>query len=261
MCNKQTIKIIFVDVDDTLFDHTSNSFTSSSIEALKTAMKNGVKVIICTSRPYYSLNFLGAIDIVPHDGYICTNGGVAVVGDKYLLKGVVREEVVRYVEKTCDEHNILLQIVPHKDMFANRGVNKYFLAFKHRWIQPIPPIRKYNGEEVSSLIMFGEEGLEQYFNKIENVYFYKFCDGGYDIYEYEYLKSHGVKAVLDYYGFSKEEALAIGDDVYDIDMFNEVKYSACMGNGNEKVKQVATYVTDTIDKNGVKKALKHFNVI
>jgi len=34
-----------------------------------------------------------------------------------------------------------------------------------------------------------------------------------------------------------------------------------MGNASEKVQSVADFVTDTVDNNGLYKALKHFGVI
>lgn len=258
---KPNIKIIFVDVDDTLFDHGSNTFTLSAIESLNTARRKGIKVIIASSRPYFSLDFLGAIKTIPHDGYICTNGGIIFAEGQYIKKGFIPNKVVEYVERVCDEHNILLHIVTLKDMFANRGENEHAVRFRDRWIQPIPRIKKYEGEEVSSLIIFGKEEVEPYFNKIPNVYFFKFFDGGYDIYEYEYTKDVGIKEILAFYDFSKDEAIAIGDDIYDIPMLKEVKYSVCMGNGKEEVKATASYVTENIENDGLKKALKHFNVI
>ena len=55
--------------------------------------------------------------------------------------------------------------------------------------------------------------------------------------------------------------MAFGDDLNDLSMFKLVNYSVCMGNGNEKAKKEAFYVTDNIENGGIYKALKHFNII
>ena len=44
-------------------------------------------------------------------------------------------------------------------------------------------------------------------------------------------------------------------------MFNLVKHSVCLGNGNEEAKKAASYVTDNIEDNGMFNALKKFEVI
>ena len=51
------------------------------------------------------------------------------------------------------------------------------------------------------------------------------------------------------------------DENNDINMFKEVKYSVCMGNGHEEAKKAAYFVTTNIDDNGIYNALKHFEVI
>ena len=56
MQNKQ-IKILFVDIDWTILDHTNNhTYDKDSLLALCEAQKRGVKVFYCTARPLYSLN-------------------------------------------------------------------------------------------------------------------------------------------------------------------------------------------------------------
>jgi hypothetical protein len=52
-----------------------------------------------------------------------------------------------------------------------------------------------------------------------------------------------------------------GDDFGDIDMFKECKYGVALGNGKKEVKEIATFVTKTIDESGVAHALKHFKII
>ena len=60
---------------------------------------------------------------------------------------------------------------------------------------------------------------------------------------------------------NKNEAMAFGDDINDIPMFEKVRYGICMGNGKEEAKKEAFFVTDNIENDGLYKALKHFEVI
>ena len=74
-------------------------------------------------------------------------------------------------------------------------------------------------------------------------------------------KGMGIKTMLDYLGFSKEEAMAFGDGGNDIEMLEFVKYGVAMGNSGENVKKSAAYVTDDVDSDGIYNALVHYNVL
>ena len=75
------------------------------------------------------------------------------------------------------------------------------------------------------------------------------------------LKSKGIKAILAKLNISPDEAMAFGDDTNDIPMFKLVKHSVCLGNGNPEAKKHASFVTDTIENDGMYKALKKYNLI
>ena len=49
--------------------------------------------------------------------------------------------------------------------------------------------------------------------------------------------------------------MAIGDDIQDISMFNEVKFGIAMANGKEETIASASHVTKHISKHGVKHIL------
>lgn len=256
------IKIIFVDVDYTLFDHSIKQFTPSAIEGLKLARKNGVKVVLCSSRPYSSLKYLGAIDKVPIDGYICTNGGIVYLDNKFIYRNVIPNEITKKVIDDGLKNNVLIQYVTDECVYENIEPNQYFFDFKNEWGQPTPKVKPYENEECGSIIIFGEEDIvNKLYAHIPNVYFFKFRENGFDIYKKQYLKSDGINIALNYYGFSKNEAAAFGDDYSDIDMFKAVKYGVAMGNGKDKVKEEAYYITSDIKDDGLYNALKYLEII
>ncbi len=257
--NKSNIKIIFVDVDWTLYDHKAKRFRKSGLKALNEAHSNGVKIVLCTGRPYCSLKGIGVLDKLDNDGFVCTNGGLAYTDGKYVLKQVIPNPIVNDIIDIAKKQNLVLEIMTPDDAFLISESDITIRFFEH-WVEKKPRIEEYKGQEVTSMLLFSHQDSDKSFNKFP-VYFYRFFDEGCDIYPSKYHKGLGVKAVLDYYGFSKEDAMGIGDDIPDIDMFNEVKYSIAMGNGREEAKEKAFYVTTPIDRKGIKKALKHFKVI
>jgi hydroxymethylpyrimidine pyrophosphatase-like HAD family hydrolase len=71
----------------------------------------------------------------------------------------------------------------------------------------------------------------------------------------------GVTRALAELGIDKRNAMAFGDDTSDIGMLRDaVEIGVAMGNASPAVKEVATYVTASIDEEGVAKALQHFDL-
>ena len=254
------IKIIFVDVDWTLYDHKAKCFNKSGLRALNKAHKKGVKIFLCTGRPYRSMKGVGALDAVKYDGYVCANGGIAYAEGEYVVKNLIDPNAVKEIITIAKKHNLVVEVMPPDDAFLVNEETDIVKRFYENWVEVKPRYQEYNNEEVTSMLLFSSPEHDRLFKKLP-VYFYRFFDEGADIYAKQYHKGQGVKAILDHYGFSKDEAMGIGDDIPDIEMFEQVKYSICMGNGREEAKEKAFYVTEPIDKKGLKKALKKFNVI
>ena len=67
--------------------------------------------------------------------------------------------------------------------------------------------------------------------------------------------------ILKYYDIPLGETMCFGDGGNDIPMMRHAAVSVAMGNAMDEVKRTAGYVTDTVDNDGVWKALKHFGII
>ena len=74
-------------------------------------------------------------------------------------------------------------------------------------------------------------------------------------------KSYGMKKYLDYYGLSKEDAIAFGDAANDVDMLVFAGIGVVMGNGREEVKAWADFVTKDVNADGIAYAMKKLGLI
>ena len=128
----------------------------------------------------------------------------------------------------------------------------FFLPFKGR--------KKAKTKRNLSQRSAAKEGDEKFLEKYP-VHIFRFCEFGLDITDRPFTKSEGVRAILEYYGYNKDEAMALGDDIADIEMFNEVKYGVAVGNAKQELKDIAYLVTDHLAEDGVKKALIKLGVI
>ena len=82
-----------------------------------------------------------------------------------------------------------------------------------------------------------------------------------DIINREASKGLGIQAVLDHYGWKKEEVIAFGDGGNDLEMLEMAGTAVVMGNASGEVKKYADFITDSVDNDGVANGLRHFGLI
>lgn len=74
-------------------------------------------------------------------------------------------------------------------------------------------------------------------------------------------KAEAIQAVLAKYPCESLRSYAIGDSRNDIEMLNCVDVGIAMGDAPEDVKSVASWITSTVEEDGVCKAMGHFGLV
>ena len=74
-------------------------------------------------------------------------------------------------------------------------------------------------------------------------------------------KSQAVRWCMERYGYAKEDTFAFGDAFNDKDMLLTVGHGIAMGNGDRSIKDIAEFVTKSVDENGIEWALKHYQLL
>ena len=74
-------------------------------------------------------------------------------------------------------------------------------------------------------------------------------------------KAAGLQLILDTLQCPLEETMAFGDSANDLPMLQAVGIAVCMGNGVEKAKAEADFVTKSVLEDGIAHALRHFGLI
>ncbi len=263
---KPDIKIIFSDVDWTILNHGHGKhvYDMKSIKALQKAQQKGVKVFLSTARPWDSLKLTGIFDIFKPDGMVLSNGGVIFVGDEIIFHDHMEPELVERISEIAKQRDIVIQYVSEYDRWISQPINEDAQHYFDVYFEKLPEIRGYNGENVSGVLLFCQEDQdEEIIREINHpeLDVFRLFPYAIDIRHHLIRKNDGVQRVLDYYGYTGEDALALGDDIPDVPMFLLCKNSAAMPSGHPEAKKAATYITCHIDRHGVRKALKHFKVI
>ena len=257
------IKIIFVDIDWTLLDHCVHDFDYESLEGLKKAQEKGVLVYLNTARPYESVLQIHLLDKFKPDGIICTNGGLIFFNDKVIKKNLIPSEYVLKTLEVCKKKKLEVEYGTIRDRFfsipSNKYVNKYFETFNEKAC----PVKEYENEEVTSLLLMCPERFDKYVQKHipKELDYFRFHPYGVDIRFERNDKGKAIDFVLSYHNLSYDNALSIGDDLQDIFMFGKTKYSASISQAHKEVVEAAKYNAPSVCHHGVLNTLRHFGII
>lgn len=260
---KTMIKIAFFDIDGTLYDNKAQEWKKKSLDAIKKAQDMGVKCVLCTSRPYHSMLKLKTFDQgVIFDGWIGSCGGVATLNNEIVFLSKVNENIVRRFIERCKKDGYTMEIVGVYErtlLFGQTNESKNFYSFFN---ESIPPLGEYDGEDVVTINFFAPSKAGEIYRKdFPELFINEYIPTSFDVMEKKHRKSDGMLAILNKLGLRKEEAIAFGDDIPDIDMLNAAKYLVCMGQGKDEVKEKATYIANTVSDDGVLDGLKHYGLI
>ncbi|MBQ4501823.1 MAG: HAD family hydrolase [Spirochaetales bacterium] len=69
-------------------------------------------------------------------------------------------------------------------------------------------------------------------------------------------KANGLLRLCEHLGCGPENIIAFGDSANDLEMLSESGYSVGMGNAESCVKEMADYITDTVENDGVATAIR-----
>lgn len=252
--------MICFDVDGTLRDNVEHKVADSTLLALNKLKENGYKIVIATGRGRDSLLKTGVMDIIDWDGFVCNNGQVVMNKDREVIyHATMHKDAVREILKIADERN-MVACIKAKQRKLNKEPDKYALTSLKYFNNAIPPVMSYEGEEVDAMIVYGPLKYQyDEYKHIEGVTVLPGESTYADITIAGVSKASGIKILMDIYG--NKEYISFGDSLNDMFMFKEAKYSVAMGQGNEILKQHATYVTTSIDNDGIYNGCKYYELI
>lgn len=275
-------KIIFLDVDGTLVDY-ENHIPSSAVEAIRKARRNGHRVYICTGRSkaevYQELWDIGL------DGMIGGNGSYVEDHGQVVMHQLITGEQCRKIVDWLRERNLEFYLESNNGLFAS----------EHFEEKALPAIRKYSkrkGQKDTSQLtvrtvfpemIFGGQLYRDDLNKVsfllsdyqdyldaENA-FPELQAGTWGGKGEEALfgnlgvknisKAYAIEKLLAYLHADAADTIAFGDAQIDIPMLECCAFGVAMGNGGPKIRAMADYITDDVERDGLKKAFEYLGLI
>lgn len=255
------IKAVFFDIDGTLVSFHTNAVPESAFQALAALQEKGIKVFVATGRGPDGLKVLKDF---PFDGYITLNGQYCYVGDKVIYENTIPRADIQALLDYLEVHPFPCGFSEvHGKYFNMRdGRVDALHAITKNDNQPVADCSDVVNKKILQCMAFVDLEEEAELMKalphcISARWHPSFCDisptGG--------TKQNGIDQFLKYYDLDLSQTMAFGDGGNDIPMLKHVPVSVALGNANEEVKEIASYVTDDVDHDGVVHALAHFGLL
>lgn len=255
--NKQ-IKIVFFDMDATLYAHRIHDFVESNKTALIKLKEKGYKVAVATSRCRRELDNLPQFfRTFPFDCLITDGGSLVECEGKMIKETYLDHEEVEKILAYAKENDLAIRYATKDgNYFAYPCDIKYQDDFFKLYLNA-PKTKAYEKEDVVNILIYYK--TEKQRQEIPNLFTKcSFADHEelFEITCKDMNKSIGVEAACAYFGYTSKQAMCFGDGANDIQMLEEAGIGVAMGNGKEELKQAADYVCDEIEKDGIYKFCK-----
>lgn len=256
-------KVIFIDVDQTLFDNFNNILYDSTILAMKRLFeRKDIDVFLATGRGIKLLDHLK--EILPYfKGFVTNNGQTVFYENKIIYDEETPKELVEKLEDYANTNKISIAYVTEYDAIVNfhNEISKRALDNFH--IHNSESLEKEKCPKdlkVKQFWFFGNhQQIAQARKAIPELDFINWPGKlGCDVIKTGISKKNGIEKVLELLNYDYNNTYAIGDGDNDIGMFKAVKTSIAMGNGTKNAKANATYITDSIDNDGFLKAIEKY---
>lgn len=274
-------KLLFIDIDGTLFDHAKDAIPESAKNAILSAKSKGHKIFLSTGRPYADID--QEILNFSLDGMIVSCGAVVYVDNKPIYcKTYPQKELISLIQFMLDNNIGFSLDGIRKNYLTEEAFNCLSsLMFKNNEDSelsrammaknncfPFEDMKEEDLEEVVKISIFtkNKESCEKLFQRIpESLTGFMYKNKHLNLYNGEIsikgiTKATGLKKITTYLSKNIKDTIAIGDSLNDLDILQEAGLSICMGNGADECKKTADFVTKHISDDGLAYALKYFNL-
>ncbi|KRM86811.1 Cof-type HAD-IIB family hydrolase [Lacticaseibacillus thailandensis] len=265
------IKLIAIDVDDTLLDPTSK-LSAGNAQALRWAVQQGVKIVLCTGRPLVGVqDFLDAIGIQGDDQYVVTyNGAVvqSVTGQIVVSNTLTRTDYLD-LAAFADEHRTHYNALDLGGRIFTGNTDVGAVTVLQAWenhagLSVVNPQEVAEDTVIPKFLFVGQAAhLDQIVTPFKERFGDRFATVRSTPIFFEALqpgvdKGTALAALCAHLGFQPSEVMGIGDEFNDLPMFDFVGTAVAMGNGRAQVRAAADWVTADNAHDGVAVAVNKY---
>ena len=279
-----SMKLIGIDLDGTLLN-SQKEISKENIEALKSIANNDqYYVFICSGRPAFNIkNILDKYDLdLP---FVGTNGALAYDGDKIIFDFPFDKQVSINVYETIKDHAFLAynkserygekchlekleklfkiseDYLTEDELNSFKNYRKGIIKDNLREFDDFYELLDKEDFQIFKFFMYmpileRKQKIQEQLSKVDGIYTTESERTNIEIVAKNVNKGMVFKHLEKYLNLEKSTRIAIGDSLNDLEMFKMADYSFAMENAYDEIKDIATHVVTTNDKNGVAEAIE-----
>jgi len=251
--------LVFLDLDGTLLD--TGVPSASTLAAITRVNANGHEPIIASGRTPHLL--YGIDRVLGIDSAITANGNYIQYRGKTVYERYIPESVVAKMADLSDRMGFDVVFEGVDAYVAYSRKSERVDLFSQTFNLEFPKLdRTYHlHHPLLAFIVFDDHIVDHLREQFPELVFSPSSRYGYDVNLRGDLKAEGVRWLVRYLQYPEDQVYAIGDGANDISMIKTVAHGIAMGNGFPELKAVASYVTTSVQEDGVPNALRHFGLI
>lgn len=264
---KDNQKAIFLDLDGTVVDH-GDVLYDSAITAIKTAIKNGHKVFICTGR---ERSFIAQkiFDIGATDGVFGAGSSVVCDG-KLIFKSSFTAEQYEKIIAVLFKHNACFalendegELIPEGMFERDIQAQNALLAIGAKMIPSVPKTANDIDKIIYILADSDRPVLQAQLEGVCEIIASSYLedDRGGEVMQVGITKEHGIRQIMQYYGIEQKDTICVGDSNNDFEMVQFCHLGIAMGNSCDRLKAVADFISSDIKDDGLFRALEFAGVV
>ncbi|SMB79631.1 hypothetical protein SAMN05660772_00442 [Pasteurella testudinis DSM 23072] len=267
MLDPQQIKIVFFDIDETLYMKHQQYLPPSVPVALAKLQQKGIIPAIATGRSLCSLplEIKQLIGALPIELFVTINGQYNSYRGQPLQTYPLAQADIERLVAFFKQHEIDYAFVSETDVAVNRITPEIADALDPITKTYIVDPDYYLTHAVYQMLPFYTQSQDQLLADSgvlgENLRVVRWHDYSVDLLAAEGSKARGIQAVLQHFNLTPDNAVAFGDGLNDLEMLREVGFGVAMGNGHSELKALADYVTADIAEDGLYKGLQQLGLI
>lgn len=266
---------LFFDIDGTIISEKTGQIPESAAKAIEEAGKHGCLTFINTGRTHFFVPLV--LKEIPFNGFLCGCGTHILVQsqeekdklDTLYHHQIPQEESLQIIEK-LQECNIDGFLEGECFNYFNHGISRFeqINQIRDSFFQHVngsprffddPEIRADKfviwTDKKSDIPTFLDFAKKKHYDVIDRRF------GFYEIVPEGHSKATAIEYILEKFGLTKEHAYVFGDSANDLPMFTCVKNTIAMGEHDPVLEPYISFVTKTVEDNGIAYALKHLGFI